>query len=86
MEIEEIGTPHPDGSFTLEEAFSLINAHVVLKKHAREPTTVENTGFVAGLITLNNEIEILIRFMNSLEQVDKNEFNEFYNVRADEDG
>lgn len=61
--------------FTKEEAFELINSHVVRveDKHIKQPN-IEKTGFVAGLMTINDEVEIVIKFLGGIEQLTKSEF------------
>jgi hypothetical protein len=58
--------------FTLESAFELLNCHVVKKgDEDKAESTIEVIGFVAGIITLNDEVEVMIKFPNELVQLTK---------------
>ncbi|PLW81710.1 hypothetical protein CWI75_14725 [Kineobactrum sediminis] len=67
-------------NFTIEEATELFNCHVVRKEFLGKPPEIAKIGFVAGVITLNDEVEILIKFMESIEQIGKAEFQQKYAV------
>ena len=60
--------------FTTDEAFQLLNQHVVKKEHIGESPSIENLGFVSGIITLNEEPEVMVKFMDELVQFTKSEF------------
>jgi hypothetical protein len=61
--------------FTLDDAFELLNCHVVKKgDEEKAETTIEVIGFVAGIITLNDEVEVMIKFPNELVQLTKTTF------------
>ena len=63
--------------FTLDTAFELINCHVVKKDdEEKAKSTIEVIGFVAGIITLNDEIEVMIKFPKELVQLTKTAFTE----------
>jgi hypothetical protein len=63
--------------FTLESAFELLNCHVVKKgDENKAESTIEVIGFVAGIITLNDEIEVMIKFPEELVQLTKIAFSE----------
>lgn len=62
--------------FTLEEAVALIYRHAVLKKNAekaRQPD-ITQIGHICGVLTLNDQIEIVIKFHDELRQFTKQEF------------
>ena len=64
-------------TFDLEEAVSLIYRHAVMKKHAREPgkkLSITQIGHICGVLTLNDQIEIVIKFHNEMRQFTKEEF------------
>ena len=49
--------------FTPQEAFELLNSHAVKKEDENNKNLpIEKIGFVAGVITLNNEVEVMIKF------------------------
>jgi len=61
--------------FTLDSAFELLNCHVVKKGDEKKAqSTIEVIGFVAGIITLNDEVEVMIKFPNELVQLTKTDF------------
>lgn len=61
--------------FTLNDAFELLNCHVVKKgDEEKAQSTIEVIGFVAGIITLNDEVEVMIKFPNELVQLTKTDF------------
>lgn len=74
MNIEYIGIGE---QFTQEEAVELLNSHVVKKDNkGKKNLPIEHIGFVAGVITLNDEIEIIIKFPKELIQLTKTAFTE----------
>lgn len=61
--------------FTMQEAFELLNSHVVKKEDEdNKDLPIEKIGFIAGVITLNDEIEVMIKFPNQLTQLTKTAF------------
>lgn len=63
--------------FTLKDAFELLNCHVVKKgDEEKAESTFEVIGFVAGVITLNDEVEVMIKFPEALIQLTKTAFAE----------
>lgn len=61
--------------FTMQEAFELLNSHVVKKEDEdNKNLPIEKIGFIAGVITLNDEIEVMIKFPNQLTQLTKTAF------------
>lgn len=63
--------------FTLEEAVSLIYRHVVLKKNVSvsgKKPDVTVIGHVCGVLTLNDQIEVVVKFHDDLRQFTKEEF------------
>ena len=66
-----------DDQFTMQEAFELLNSHVVEKENEKNDNLpIEKIGFIAGVITLNDEIEVMIKFPNQLIQLTKTTFTE----------
>jgi hypothetical protein len=62
--------------FTPQEAFELLNSHVVKKEDEKNKNLpIEKIGFVAGVITLNDEVEVMIKFPKKLLQLTKTAFN-----------
>lgn len=63
--------------FTLDTAFELLNCHVVKKEDEEKAKfTIEVIGFVAGIITLNDEVEVMIKFPKELVQLTKSAFTQ----------
>jgi hypothetical protein len=63
--------------FTMQEACELLNSHVVKKEDENNKNLpIEKIGFIAGVITLNDEIEVMIKFPNQLTQLTKTAFAE----------
>jgi len=63
--------------FTPQEAFELLNSHVVKKEDENNKNlAIEKIGFVAGVITLNDEVEVMIKFPKQLIQLTKTAFAE----------
>lgn len=64
-------------TFNLEEAVSLIYRLAVLKQDAPEPGkkyTITQIGHICGVLTLNDQIEIVIKFHDEMRQFTKEEF------------
>ena len=63
--------------FTLQEAFELLNSHVVKKEDAdNENLAIDQIGFVAGVLTLNDEVELMVKFPKEVIQLTKVKFSE----------
>lgn len=62
--------------FTLEEAVSLIYRLAVLKKdaQARKTPDITKIGHICGVLTMNEQIEVIIKFHGELRQFTKEEF------------
>lgn len=59
--------------FQLDEAYKLID-QLVLRKNTLAKAEL-NVGRVAGLLTLNEEIEVVVKFLNEIKQFTKPEFD-----------
>jgi len=78
MSIEFFGI---ENQFTQEEAVNLLNSHVVKKgDEEKAKTSIEYIGFIAGVLTLNDEIEVVIKFPNKLSQFTKIAFNNNFSL------
>lgn len=63
--------------FTLNEAVSLIYRLTVLKKDIMPPGekySITQIGHICGVLTLNDQIEIVIKFHDEMRQFTKEEF------------
>ncbi|MCB1935490.1 MAG: hypothetical protein KDF59_06075 [Nitrosomonas sp.] len=63
--------------FILEEAVSLIYRLAILKKNAaaNKKPNITQIGHICGVLTMNDQIEIVIKFHDELRQFTKVEFN-----------
>ena len=59
--------------FQLDEAYKLID-QLVLRKNTLTKAEL-NVGRVAGLLTLNEQIEVIVKFLNEIKQFTKPEFD-----------
>lgn len=63
--------------FTLDEAVSLIYRLAVLKKDivpSGQKYSITQIGHICGVLTLNDQIEIVIKFHDEMRQFTKEEF------------
>jgi len=63
--------------FNLEEAVSLIYLLAVLKKDAKassEKYDITKIGHICGVLTMNDQIEVVIKFHDEMRQFTKEEF------------
>ena len=77
-ELTTIGDWDTSLSFELHEAVSLIHQEVITiqdynKLMGKKPL-ISQIGIVCGVLTMNSEIEVLVRFPENLEQLCKTEF------------
>lgn len=63
--------------FTLEEAVSLIYRLAILKKNAsaNKKPDITQIGHICGVLTMNDQVEVVIKFHDELRQFTKEEFN-----------
>ena len=63
--------------FTLEEAVSLIYRLAILKKNVavNKKPDITQIGHICGVLTMNDQIEIVIKFHDELRQLTKDECN-----------
>lgn len=60
--------------FTIEEACSMIDRPVTHKSNI-EPKSVSEIGLICGVLKINEEPEVVVKFMEGLKQFTKQEFN-----------
>ncbi|OMH28141.1 hypothetical protein BGP75_22410 [Motiliproteus sp. MSK22-1] len=74
--IEITGDWNPDLRFTIEEAVAVLNREVVrLRDRTCLPNPpIEKIGVVVGVLTMNEQIEVIVRFIDEMEQLCKTEF------------
>lgn len=71
-------------SFTLSEAVSLFHHEVMLKKDVGKPPSTENVGLIVGVVQINDEIEVLIKFIDELMQLNKRGVKDLLEVITDD--
>lgn len=69
--------------FTLEDAFALLN-EVVTDHNVTQPG-IDQLGIVAGLLVLNEEPEVVVKFMHSIEQFNHAEFHARFRIVKDDE-
>lgn len=63
--------------FTTKEAFELLNSHVVKKEDEdNENLAIDKIGFIAGVITLNDEVEVMVKFPKEIIQLTEIQFSQ----------
>lgn len=69
-------------TFQKQEAFDLMNTIVAHEVHKDDLDDLDISllGIISGVLEINNEIEIVIRFPKFLEQATKSEYLERYCV------
>ena len=65
-------------TFELQEAVSLINKMV--SKKGTKVTSTTDIGIISGVLAMNDQIELVIKFENVLDQSTKNEFYKLYTI------
>uniref|UniRef100_UPI00259AC001 hypothetical protein n=1 Tax=uncultured Rheinheimera sp. TaxID=400532 RepID=UPI00259AC001 len=75
-QIKEI---NPMANFTIEEVVALLNLPVI-KQNRTEHFQPENIGLIVGVLTLNDEVEMVVKFIDHVTQFTKREFNKQYRV------
>jgi hypothetical protein len=83
--IDQIGSRSVGQVFEAQEAFNLLNEQIILCENRRFKANppIEMTGVIVGVLTLNEEIEIVVRFIDSLEQLTKQEYLRKYLIVDD---
>ena len=74
----------PTENFELEEAFALMDRVVIRGKNKNKKHPSLDFGVVSGLLTVNEEIELVIKFLDGLSQYTKSEFTAQFRI-YDED-
>lgn len=59
--------------FSVEDATALLHS-TVIKLDAQEPFSISDIGIVCGLLTFNDEVEIVIKFADQLGQYTRSEY------------
>lgn len=63
--------------FDIDEAYEFLCSHVIRTEHSCiQNPPIDLIGFIAGVITLNEEVEVLVKFPDELLQLNKASFSE----------
>ncbi|WP_394165659.1 hypothetical protein [Neptunomonas phycophila] len=75
-EVTTIGDWDDDLTFELDEAFNLMYQEViaVTDLHLLPSPPIERIGIVIGVTHINNEVELLVRFSEGIENLIKTQF------------
>lgn len=74
-ELETIGVWDDELAFDLREATALIYKEIIRiqdRSYLPKPP-IEKIGIICGILTLNDEIEVVVRFPEGLDQLSKTE-------------
>ena len=66
-------------SFTVKQACDLID-HPVTNKRTSKPKSITEIGLVVGLLHLNEEVEIIVKYIDGLKQYTGHEFTKLLRV------
>ena len=66
-------------SFSISEVVKLINLTVV-RHDLGDSFRPENLGIIVGVLTLNDEVEMVVKFIDRISQFTKSEFQRNYKV------
>jgi len=69
-------------SFTVQEVVALLN-YTVIRLDRGDKFVPENLGIICGVLTLNEDVEIVVKFIDRVGQFTKTEFTKFYRVIRD---
>lgn len=72
-------TTNQNNKFTIDEIVKLINLTVV-RNDLGDSFKPENLGIIVGVLTLNDEVEMVVKFIDRISQFTKNEFQRNYKV------
>jgi hypothetical protein len=70
FEVHTIG-----GGFTLEKAVKLMHHEVIRKSDKDKPQSIEIIGVISGILTINDQMEIVVQFYGGVEQFTEAEFD-----------
>jgi hypothetical protein len=68
--------------FTIDEAYTLMDAFVARNSITGIPDEVSNIGIVCGLLKLNDEVEVVVKFLDGLNQFTKEEYLSELSLRS----
>lgn len=57
--------------FSLEEAFNLMHQSVSAKNQDKHHITLDDVGVIQGVLDTDDEVEVIIRFIDGLKKFDK---------------
>jgi hypothetical protein len=65
--------------FAIDEVVKLINM-TVIRNNLDDKFKPENLGIIVGVLTLNDEVEMVVKFIDRITQFTKSEFSRNYKV------
>ncbi len=76
IDIDIIGNILPMMVFEIDECVAMLNCEIIRKEdsHYLPKPPVEKIGIAVGVLTMNNEVELLVQFGSKMEQLRKMEF------------
>jgi hypothetical protein len=72
-------TTNQNQSFNIDEVVRLINRPIIRNEKGNK-FIPENIGLIVGVVTLNQEVEMVVKFIDRITQFTKTEFNKAYRV------
>jgi hypothetical protein len=66
-------------TFTVTEVIALLNL-TVIKQDRGDKFLPENLGIICGVLTLNEEVEMVVKFIDRVCQFTKSEFSRHYRI------
>lgn len=76
FDIDMIGNLLPMMVFEVDECVAMLNCEVIRKvdSHYLPKPPVDKIGIAVGVLTMNSEVELLVRFADKMEQLRKMDF------------
>jgi hypothetical protein len=76
FDLELIGNLLPMMVFEIDECVQMLNCEIIRKadSHFLPKPPVDKIGHAVGILTMNSEVELLVRFDDKIEQLKKMEF------------
>ncbi len=87
LDVELIGNWLPGQQFELQEAIGLLHSEAIRvqdRAYLQNPP-IEKIGIICGVLTMNDEVEIIIRFPEGILQLNKSELYSDYLLVEDND-
>jgi hypothetical protein len=76
-------TTNQNQNFSVDEVVRLINRPVI-RNDKGDKFTPENIGLIVGVVAINQEIEMVVKFIDRITQFTKAEFSKNYRVISED--